>query len=83
MSTTPANVIELNTALAKAGVASRAFCIGEPVCDEAYCLLETPAVWEVFYSERGIKRSLRTFTTQNEACAYIFEVICKDPTARH
>ena len=40
---------------------------------DAYCLVRNGDKWEVYYSERGIKRYGYLFDTEDEACDYIYE----------
>ncbi|MEU5726368.1 hypothetical protein [Micromonospora sp. NPDC047738] len=50
--------------------------------NECYVLDLGPAGWEVYYSERGVKGSLRVFRTEGEACAYFLELLRRDLTTR-
>jgi hypothetical protein len=49
---------------------------------ECYVLDHGPAGWEVYYSERGTKSSLRVFSTQGQACRYFLDLLRDDPTTR-
>jgi hypothetical protein len=40
--------------------------------NEAYCLGFNEDVWEVYYSERGKKTSLKTFADEEDACNYFY-----------
>jgi hypothetical protein len=49
---------------------------------ECYVLDHTPSGWEVYYSERGTKGSLRLFRTEAEACAHFLDLLRRDPSVR-
>ena len=40
--------------------------------NEVYCITNSNNVWEVYYSERGNKSSLKTFDDEEDACKYFF-----------
>ena len=42
---------------------------------EAFCLGEKDGLWEVYYSERGRKTSLKTFMNEEEACQVFYDWI--------
>ena len=39
--------------------------------NEAFCFVEKDNKYEVYYSERGCKRGLAEFTTEDEACEHL------------
>lgn len=39
--------------------------------NEAFCLVENGNKYEVYYSERGYKRGLKQFDTEDAACRYL------------
>lgn len=41
--------------------------------DERYCLEFVNNEWQVYFSERGIKTTYKIFTSEDEACEYIFK----------
>lgn len=43
--------------------------------NEAFCLGKYGESWEVYYSEKGSKTSLKTFMTEDEACDYLYNWI--------
>jgi len=43
--------------------------------NEAYCLNQNNGVWEVYYSEKGVKSGLRTFNIESDACDYFYDVV--------
>ena len=40
---------------------------------ESYCLVQNVNNWEVYYSERGTKRGVKYFNTEDEACDYLLK----------
>jgi len=46
--------------------------------DECYVLEEVNGVWEVFYSERGLKSGIHEFSTEADALNYLLEVLKAD-----
>ena len=36
--------------------------------NESYCIAQNNGKWEVYYSERGNKTSLKTFDSEDSAC---------------
>lgn len=44
---------------------------------EAYCINKIEGYWEVYYSERGQKSSLKVFQTESEACEYFLNILSK------
>jgi len=43
-----------------------------PCVGEVYCLAKNKDNWEVYYSERGQKSSLKIFNNEDEACDYFY-----------
>ncbi len=51
--------------------------------NETYCLLELGnGDWEVFYSERGHRRSARIFASDRAAFVFLKQLLLHDPTTR-
>ena len=78
----PFNLQELRDRLRAEGVDDRAVSIDGSVRDESYCIVEEPAGWQVFYSERGRRNSLTSFLTFVEAAGHLLSVVLGDPTTR-
>ena len=45
--------------------------------NEAFCLIKSDKGWEVYYSERGQKSSVREFSSESEACEYLKQKLKK------
>lgn len=73
---------ELKAALDQAGVRERAYDLEGSSKDEVYCLDKVQGSWVVYYRERGIRREERFFSSEDEACQYIFDLLIRDPTTR-
>ena len=69
---------ELRQILQAANVRSDAYQLNGGLPNEAYCLGCNDLRWEVYYSEKGLKSSLRQLLTENEACFYFLDFIKTD-----
>ena len=78
----PFSLGELQARLRAEGVDDLAVSIDGSARDETYCLVEEPAGWRYFYSERGRRNSLRTFPRFVDAAEHFLAVVLKDPTTR-
>lgn len=65
---------ELKNVLKKMGVPSHHYNLdGAGRDDERLCLDYTNNEWSVYYSERGVKTTNIKFSSEEEACQYIYE----------
>jgi hypothetical protein len=70
------NIAELAQALSNHGVSSRYYRLGpyaHGFSDESFSLEEGDGVFQVMYIERGSPSLLAAFSTEDEACTYLFE----------
>lgn len=44
--------------------------------DERFCLEFTNNEWRVYFSERGVKTANVKFSSEEEACQFIYEQLC-------
>lgn len=66
--------IELQALLKEACVPNELYNLFEDGRDdERFCLIKKENNWEVYFSERGIKTTDKTFNTESEACQYIYD----------
>lgn len=66
------NVMQLEQELKRIGVPQwMYFLMHNGLPNEAFCLTPADGHWEVYYSERGLRSDLRTFSTEEEACEYL------------
>jgi len=71
-------IVELEKILQEIDVPSNAYSIlkgGLP--NEQLCIVKEDNIWEVYYSERGRKSSIKKFYSEEEACIYFFNKIKK------
>ena len=40
--------------------------------NESYCINEVDGIWEVYYSERGVKSQLKLFNIEEDACEFLY-----------
>ena len=57
------------------GIRKDSYSLNGGLPNEANCLNQNDGIWEVYYSERGIKSGLKTFTSESDACKFFFEVV--------
>jgi hypothetical protein len=48
------------------------------VPNECYCLIWEAGMWHVFYSERGLRTGERVFTSEEEACEHLLDLLITD-----
>ena len=74
------NVHQLKIYLAKKRIRSDAVSvgIGLPYEEEKYCIVKEGDVWEVYYSERGMKGNLAQFQSEEEACHHLVNLLERD-----
>lgn len=75
-------VQELKVTLDRLGIRERAYDLDGSHRDEVYCLDQVSGGWVVYYRERGIRRDERLFSSEDEACRHILDLIAGDPTTR-
>lgn len=69
---------ELENKLAEKGVPENMYSLLiSELPNEAYCLIKKDDGWEVYYSERGKKRSMKQFAGESEACEHMYEKLRK------
>ena len=64
------------------GIRDESFSLDGGLPPEQYVLAVSAGGWDVYYSERGERTGLKTFETEDEACASLFESLLKDRTTR-
>jgi hypothetical protein len=68
---------ELKQKLIMCGVPDDMISLNGGLPNEAYCLDKRNNLWEVYYSEKGIKSDLQQFKSEEKACDYFYELIIK------
>jgi len=66
---------ELKRKLIEDGIPRNMYSLDGGLPNEALCLAKDKRFWEVYYSERGLKRNLGRFESEEEACDYFYELI--------
>jgi hypothetical protein len=70
------DIAELALALSNHGISSRYYRFGpygHGFSDDSFSLEEGNGVFRVMYIERGSSSLLASFSTESEACEYLFE----------
>lgn len=68
---------ELRDTLKQMGVSPMLYNLdGDGRTDERFCLEFINNEWYVYFSERGIKATNKKFTSEEEACQFIYEQFC-------
>lgn len=68
---------ELSKLLGEKNIRPDAYELEGGLPNEAYTLNYTGSIWEVYYSERGLKSGLKVFQNEHEACEYFYALIIK------
>ena len=66
---------ELRQSLINANIPDDLYNLNGGLPNEAFCLNKEGDVWEVYYSERGVKSQKKEFDSEDEACNYLYKVI--------
>jgi hypothetical protein len=61
----------------QAGIPASSYAFGEEA-DGAFCLLQTPAGFEVFHAVDGAHHEVQVFTTEESACFYLFGMLAAE-----
>lgn len=68
---------ELRDALTERGIPPILYNLdGNGRTDERFCLEYINSEWRVYFSERGIKTTNEKFSSEEEACQFIYEQLC-------
>lgn len=71
------NFKELESRLISENIRRDVYSLKGGLSNEAYCISQTNGIWEVYYSERGIKSGLKVFQKEEEACQYFYDSLIK------
>jgi hypothetical protein len=72
--------LKLIRALQSAGVRSSAYSVSG-ARDLALCLESVDGQWEVFYSEKGQRNGSKFFSSESDACTYMYQELMGDKTS--
>jgi hypothetical protein len=71
-----------SAAAAELGIRESSFCLDGGMPPETYVLAIEDGGWIVYYSERGKRRNVASFDTEDEACDELLLRLTNDPTTR-
>lgn len=66
------NLMQLELELKKTNIPKYSYSLKGGLPNEVFCISNETRKWEIYYSERGNKTSLKTFEFEQEACDYFF-----------
>jgi hypothetical protein len=66
---------ELHQLLLASNAPTDLYSLNGGLPNESFCLNKEDDVWEVYYSERGVKSQLKRFESEEEACEYFYKII--------
>lgn len=73
---------ELQRRLSEKGISPGAYDLFGENKDNVYCIEKTPSGWLVYFRERGLRDWEHLFSSEDEACEFLFTKIQRDPGAR-
>jgi len=71
------NLDELRAELVKCGVPETLYQLSGGLPNEKCCIGQKDGRWEVYYSERGSKTSLKFFDDEHSACLYFLRWVTR------
>ena len=71
---------ELEDAFRRHGIRPDAYDLHGEIGSETYVLRQEGAQWLVFYSERGRRNCVRSFSSETAACEHMLDRVLSDPT---
>lgn len=75
---------DLQIELQRQKVRNDAYMLDGGLPSETYCLNKVNnECWEIFYSERGKKSGLQTYSSEDEACQAFLSLILRDNSTRN
>ena len=69
--------MELSEKLIEKSIRKDSYYLEGGLPNEAYCLNKNRNIWEVYYSERGIKNGLKVFDNESDACKFLYSLLVK------
>jgi hypothetical protein len=74
---------ELKARLVEAKIPEDAYCLTGGLPNEACTIEQAGGEWRVYYSERGQRTGLKSFSTEQEAADYFLPWILRDFLPEH
>lgn len=75
-------LVELASLLERVGIRPDAYSLEGGLPDDRYCIERRGSTWYVYYAERGNRNAERLFTTEEEACEYLYALLQRDPSTK-
>ena len=69
------NISNLKVELDRLNIPKNSYSLKGGLPNESYCIAQSNGKWEVYYSERGNKTSLKTFENEDSACQNFLSTI--------
>lgn len=70
-------VDELKRRIDIAAIPRDAVALNDGLKDEAYVIEGAGTHWTVFYSERGLRSGEREFASEDSACQFLWDWLCR------
>ena len=67
------NIEDLNKILCNEKISRSIYSLGGGALDDKVCIDKADGIWEVYYSERGLKNILGKFYNEDEACRFMYD----------
>lgn len=64
------NLLQLKLKLKETSIPTDSYSLKGGLPNEVFCISNENVKWELYYSERGNKTALKTFTSEKEASDY-------------
>jgi hypothetical protein len=69
------NIEELKLKLTNECIGNNIYNFVNEFPNDEFCMNKLHGVWDVYYSEKGEKNSLKSFDNENDACTYLYLLI--------
>ncbi len=73
---------ELKKLANEEGIDPRMYCINDASPYEQYVLSQEGGSWVVYYLERGLKRGIKSFDTEHDACVNLLGLLRKEHSSK-
>lgn len=75
------NRLELTKELLAAGISDKAVTFS--YANDKYCIVQNDAEWLVLFNERGMQTYCRKFSTEDQACSHVYELLSASKTSSY
>ena len=70
-------IADLKNLIRLSNIREDSYSLNGGLPNEAYCLNRNKNTWEVYYSERGNKTGIKEFSSEEEACEYLWGLLSR------